>query len=308
MKFGLHNPSWVFGSDPYEMFEEVKRKAQWAESHGFAMFSVMDHFVQMPGIGAMDEPFMESWTTLAALAAVTSKIRLAILVSSVSFRNPALLAKMAANVDVISRGRLTLGMGAGAQEEDYRQYGWEFPRLAVRIRQMEEAIRLIKTMWIERRATFHGEFFHVQEAILEPKPVQRPHPPVVIGGGGEQLTLRAVARVGNACNFSGDIATIKRKYDVLRRHCDAVGRNFDEIERTVQSRLLIARDQPALKAKMERLNITEQVKVIAVTVPQAIDTIGCYREAGGQTLIASIHRNDTETLELLAHEVMPHFT
>ena len=210
MKFGLHNPSWVFGSDPYEMFEEVKRKAQWAESHGFAMFSVMDHFVQMPGIGAMDEPFMESWTTLAALAAVTNRIRLAILVSSVSFRNPALLAKMAANVDVISRGRLTLGMGAGAQEEDYRQYGWEFPRPAVRIRQMEEAIRLIKTMWSERRATFHGQFFHVQDAILEPKPVQRPHPPIVIGGGGEQLTLRAVARVGNACNFSGDMVTIKR--------------------------------------------------------------------------------------------------
>jgi len=113
MKFGLHNPSWVFDSDPDEMFEEVKRKAQWAESHGFAMFSVMDHFVQMPGIGAIDEPFMESWTTLAALAAVTSKIRLAILVSSVSFRNPALLAKMAANIDIISRGRLTLGIGAG---------------------------------------------------------------------------------------------------------------------------------------------------------------------------------------------------
>jgi F420-dependent oxidoreductase-like protein len=306
MKFGLHNPCWVFGSEPSEMFEEVKRRAQWAESHGFAMFSVMDHFVQMPGIGAIDEPFMESWTTLAALAAVTSKIRLATLVSSVAFRNPALLAKMAVNVDIISRGRLTLGIGAGAYEEDYNQYGWEFPRPLVRIRQMEEAIRLIKTMWSERRATFHGKFFHVQDAILEPKPVQRPHPPIIIGGGGEQLTLRVVARVGDACNFSGDPATIKRKYDVLRKHCDAVGRDYNRIERTVQSRLLIARDEPALNAKMRRLNITEQLKVIAVTVSQAVDLVGRFRDVGAQMLISSVHRNDTETLELLAHEVVPH--
>jgi alkanesulfonate monooxygenase SsuD/methylene tetrahydromethanopterin reductase-like flavin-dependent oxidoreductase (luciferase family) len=231
MKFGLHNPCWVFGSDPSEMFEEVKRKAQWAESHGFAMFSVMDHFVQMPGIGEIDEPFMECWTTLSALAAVTRTIRLATIVSSVAFRNPALLAKMAANVDIISQGRLTLGMGAGAQEEDYKQYGWEFPRPAVRIRQLEEAIRLMKTMWCDKRANFHGDYFHVDNAILEPKPVQKPHPPILI------------ARVGDACNFSGDVATIKRKYDVLRRHCDAVGRNYDEIERTVQTRLLIAANE-----------------------------------------------------------------
>ena len=119
--------------------------------------------------------------------------------------------------------------------------------------------------------------------------------------------MRAVARVGNACNFSGDMVTIKRKYDVLRRHCDAVGRSFDEIERTVQSRLLIARDESALKAKMERLNVTEQLKVIAVTVPQAVDVVRRFQEAGVQMLISSVHRNDTETLELFAAEVMPHF-
>ena len=178
MKFGIHNPSWLFGPDPYEMFEAVKRKAQWAEAHGFAWFSVMDHLIQIPGVGAPDEPFMEGWTVLAALAAVTSKIRLATLVSSVAYRNPALLAKMAAGVDVVSRGRLTFGIGAGWYDTEYKQYGWEFPpRPALRIRQMEEAIRLIKMMWQENRATFHGEHFHVEEAILEPKPVQKPHPP-----------------------------------------------------------------------------------------------------------------------------------
>jgi alkanesulfonate monooxygenase SsuD/methylene tetrahydromethanopterin reductase-like flavin-dependent oxidoreductase (luciferase family) len=172
---------------------------------------------------------------------------------------------------------------------------------------MEEAIRLIKTMWCEKRATFHGRYYHVQEAVLEPKPVQKPHPPILIGGGGEQLTLRVVARVGDACNFSGDVATIKRKYGILRRHCEAAGRDFGDIERTVQTRLLIARNEAALKTKMERTGVTEQTKVIAVTVPQALDTVCGYRDAGAKMLVSSVHRNDPETLELLAAEVMPHF-
>src|SRR5216684_3744893 len=163
MKFGIHNSSWLFGSDPYEMFEAVKHKAQWAETHGFAWFSVMDHVIQIPGVGVADEPFMESWTVLSALAAATNRMRLATLVSSVAYRNPAHLAKIAAGVDIISRGRLTLGIGAGWCETEYKQYGWEFPaRPAVRIRQMEEAIRLITAMWQEQRATFHGQYFHIQ--------------------------------------------------------------------------------------------------------------------------------------------------
>ena len=144
MKFGIHNPSWLFGPDPAEIFEAVKAKALWAESHGFTWFSVMDHLIQIANVGAPDEPFMEGWTVLSALAAVTSRIRLATLATSVAFRNPAHLAKIAAGVDLISRGRLTFGFGAGWHEPEYRQYGWEFPpKPAVRIRQMEEAVRLI---------------------------------------------------------------------------------------------------------------------------------------------------------------------
>ena len=160
MKFGIHNPSWLYGPDPAEAFEAVKAKAEWAENHGFVWFSVMDHLIQISGVGVPDEPFMEGWTVLSALAAVTSRIRLATLATSVGYRNPAHLAKIAAGVDLISRGRLTLGMGAGYFETEYRQYGWEFPaRPAVRIRQMEEALRLILAMWTEKRTTFHGRFF-----------------------------------------------------------------------------------------------------------------------------------------------------
>jgi probable F420-dependent oxidoreductase len=153
----------------------------------------MDHLIQIPPVGAPDEPFIEGWTALSALAAVTSRIRLATLASSVAYRNPAHLAKIAAGVDLISRGRLTLGIGAGWFETEYRQYGWEFPeRPAVRIRQLEEAVRLILAMWTERRTTFQGKYFHARDAILEPKPVQKPHPPVILGGAFPWAARRAI--------------------------------------------------------------------------------------------------------------------
>ena len=158
--------------------------------------------IQTPLVGPPDEPLLEGWTVLAALAAVTSRIRLATLCTAAGYRNPAHLAKIAASVDLISRGRLTLGIGAGFFEDEYKQYGWEFPpRPATRIRQMEEAIQLILKLWTEPRTTFRGRYFHVEDAILEPKPVQKPRPPVMIAGGGEQMTLRAVARLADACNL-----------------------------------------------------------------------------------------------------------
>lgn len=308
MKFGIHNPSWLFGSDPHQIFEEVKRKAQWCEEHGFAWFSVMDHLIQIPGVGEPEEPFMEGWTVLAALSAVTSKIRLATLVTSVAYRNPAILAKMAAGIDIMSRGRLTFGFGAGWYYQEYGQYGYVFPeKPATRIRQMEEALKLIKTMWTQERATFHGKYFHVEDALLEPKPVQKPHPPIMIGGGGEQLTLRVLAREGNACNIFGDPAMVKHKFDVLRAHCEKEGRNFDEIERTDLTTFLLARDEGALKAKRERLGVVEPFRGNAVTVSQAVDLVGRYQDAGVQMMISGIFKNDRETLELLASDVMPHF-
>jgi F420-dependent oxidoreductase-like protein len=307
MNFGIHNPSWLFGPDPYELFEGVKRKALWCEAHGFTWFSVMDHLIQIPGVGAPDEPFMEGWTVLAALAAVTSKIRLATLVTSVAYRNPALLAKMAAGIDVMSRGRLTFGFGAGWHQTEYIQYGYTFPpEPAVRIGQMSEALRLIKTMWTQPRATFHGKYFHVEDAILEPKPFQKPHPPIMIGGGGENYTLKVLAREGNACNLFGDPDTVKHKLDVLRRHCEQLGRDFNTIERTSLTSLLLARDEAALHAKRDRMNL-EGTRANMLTVNQAVDVLGRYEQVGVQLFISGIVKNDQETLELLANDVMPHF-
>jgi F420-dependent oxidoreductase-like protein len=308
MKFGIHNPSWMFGQDPYEMFEALKKKAQWAETQGFTWFSVMDHLIQIPGVGAPDEPFMEGWSTLSALAAVTSTIRLATLVTSVAYRNPAHLAKIAAGVDIISRGRLTFGIGAGWNIQEYHQYGWEFPeKPAVRIAQMEEAIQIALKMWREPRASFSGKYFHINDAILEPKPVQKPHPPVMIGGSGEQLTLRAVARWADACNLFGAPTMLKNKLAILQAHCEKIGRDYNTIERTNLSSLLIARDEPALKAAKARLGLPEPFRGFALTLPQAIDLVGAYQQAGLQMFIFSSYKNDFETLELFAAEVLPKF-
>ena len=306
MKFGIHNPSWIFGPDPADAFEGLKTKAQWAENHGFTWFSVMDHLIQIPPVGAADEPFIEGWTALSALAAVTSRIRLATLASSVAYRNPAHLAKIAAGVDLISRGRLTLGIGAGWFDAEYRQYGWEFPeRPAVRIRQLEEAVRLIIAMWTEKRTTFHGKYFHAEDAILEPKPVRRP--PIMIAGGGEQLTLRVVARLADACNVGGSPADVRRKFEILRGHCEAVERPYEAIERTNVIGFLLARDEAALAAKRARLGAREPFRGFAGTVSQVTDLIGQYQDAGVQLLISSAFGNDMETLELLASDVIPRF-
>jgi len=308
MKFGIHNPSWLFGNDPYEAFEGLKRKALAAEDQGFSWFSVMDHLIQIQNVGLPDEPFMEGWTVLSALAAVTSKLRLATLVSSVAYRNPALMAKMAATVDVISRGRVTFGIGGGWNVMEYKQYGWEFPEQpAVRIRQMEEAVRLILAMWTEERTTFHGKYFHVEDAILEPKPVQKPRPPVMIAGGGEQLTLRAVARLADACNVGGDPEAVRHKLTVLRGHCDAAQRDCATIETTHNNSWLLGRDEAAVAAKRERLAERGPLRGFVGTVTKAIDLIGQYQDAGVHLLINSDYRNDFETHELFTSDVMPHF-
>jgi alkanesulfonate monooxygenase SsuD/methylene tetrahydromethanopterin reductase-like flavin-dependent oxidoreductase (luciferase family) len=257
---------------------------------------------------------LEGWTVLAALAAITSRIRLATLCTAVGYRNPAHLAKIAATVDLISRGRLTLGIGAGFFEEEYKEYGWEFPpRPATRIRQMEEAVRLILMLWTGPRTTFHGQYFRVEDAILEPKPVQKPRPPVLIAGEGEQMTLRAVARLADACNLVGgdtgkiEIADVNHKFDVLRRHCDVAGRDYDTIQKTLIQPWLLARDGAAAVAKRNRLATRGPLRGFVGTASEAVDLIGQYQDAGVDLLIEADRRNDAESRELFASDVMPHF-
>ena len=169
----------------------------------------------------------------------------------------------------------------------------------------EEAVRLIQAMWSEKRTTFHGKYFHAENAILEPKPARRP--PIMIAGGGEQLTLRVVARLADACNVFGDPAEVKRKFDILRQHCDTEGGRYDAIEKTNILSLLLARDDAALAAKRVRLGASDPFRGFAGTVAQVADLIGRYADSGVQLCISSAFKNDAETLELLASDVIPHF-
>jgi alkanesulfonate monooxygenase SsuD/methylene tetrahydromethanopterin reductase-like flavin-dependent oxidoreductase (luciferase family) len=172
---------------------------------------------------------------------------------------------------------------------------------------MEEAVRLILAMWTEKRTTFHGRYFHAEDAILEPKPVQKPRPPVMIAGGGEQLTLRAVARLADACNIGGDPDMVRHKLSVLRAHCDGAQRDYATIETTHNNSWLLARTEAAVTAKRERLAARGPLRGFVGTVSEAIDLIGQYQDADVQLLINSDYRNDIETHELMAAEIMPHF-
>jgi len=171
---------------------------------------------------------------------------------------------------------------------------------------MEEAVRLILMMWTEPRTTFHGRYFHVEDGILEPKPVQKPRPPVMIAGDGEQMTLRAVAHLADACNLQGDVAEVGHKLAVLRRHCEAAGRDYETIEKTHLQPWRLARDNAAVGAKREWLAARGPLRGFLGTVSEAIDRIGQYQDAGVDLLIIG-DRNDAETRELFVSDVMPHF-
>jgi alkanesulfonate monooxygenase SsuD/methylene tetrahydromethanopterin reductase-like flavin-dependent oxidoreductase (luciferase family) len=150
------------------------------------------------------------------------------------YRPPSLLAKMASCVDVMSRGRLILGIGAGWYEHEYQAYGYEYPETPERLRMLREALQVIKAMWTQERAQFAGSYYNLRAAINEPKPVQKPHPPIWIGGAGEKVTLKLVAQYGDACNFNADVETVRHKLNVLREHCESVGRDYDSVLKTIE--------------------------------------------------------------------------
>jgi F420-dependent oxidoreductase-like protein len=216
--------------DPQEKFRVMVRSAREAERTGYDSLWVFDHFHTAPRMEL--ETTFEAWSTMAALARETSRIRLGQMVTCNGYRPPALLAKMSSCIDVMSGGRLIVGIGAGWYQAEFEAYGYEFPDTPVRLRMLGEAVQVLKAMWTEDRASFQGSFYTLREAINEPKPVQRPHPPLWIGGGGEKVTLRLVARFADGCNIGGEPEVLSHKLDVLRRHCEREGRDYDDILKT----------------------------------------------------------------------------
>jgi alkanesulfonate monooxygenase SsuD/methylene tetrahydromethanopterin reductase-like flavin-dependent oxidoreductase (luciferase family) len=231
----------------------------------------------------------------------------------IPYRNPALLAKIAASVDAISGGRLDVGIGAGWSAGEFKGYGYEFPPNKTRLDMLEEAAELMKTMWTTDVAHFAGEHYRLEGAITHPKPIQKPHPPLWIAGGGEKRTLRIVARFGDYANFSGDIENFRRKSEVLAGHCEEEGRKFEEIGRSVHQMTVIGRDDADLARKLEvagrRRNCTGAEfaeEHFAATVGEAVEMLGEYQDAGCSDMILYFYDMGAyDSLELFATEVMP---
>jgi F420-dependent oxidoreductase-like protein len=220
--------------DPVEAYETMTRVAQEAEALGFASVWLAEHFHSTTSPQPTKKMLFECWTATAALARDTTRIRIGQMVTCNGFRHPALLAKMASTVDVLSHGRLDLGIGAGWYEPEFLAYGYPFPKASVRLRQLREALQIIKAMWTEEEAYFEGKYYVLRGAINQPKGVQQPHIPILVGGKGEQVTLKLVARYADACNFTHPgPEEMQQKFALIQRYCEEIGRDVRGIRRTI---------------------------------------------------------------------------
>jgi len=232
VKFGVFVPQgWHMDlaliKDPIEQYEAMTRAARAADAGPWDSVWLYDHFHTVPRPEL--ETTFECWTVTATLARDTKRVRIGQMVSCNGYRNPALYAKIASTVDVASHGRLNAGLGAGWYEHEWRAYGYGFPEMKERMARFAEACQIIHRMWTEDYPSFNGRYYSIDRPINEPKGVQKPHPPFWIGGSGERVTLRLVAQYGDACNFPADPELIRHKLEVLRQHCEAVGRPYDDI-------------------------------------------------------------------------------
>lgn len=232
MNLDLHVPRFDWAGSPAGIGPGVADLAKRAEAIGVRTLSFMDHYFQMDWMAPAEDPMLEGYTALGFVAGCTDTIRLRLLVSGVTYRHPGLLAKCVTTLDVLSGGRAELGIGAAWYEREHLGLGVPFPPTAERFERLEEALRICLQMWSDDNGPFIGRHYRLAETLCRPEPLSRPRPRILIGGGGERKTLRLVAQYADACNFFGGPEEIAHKLDVLRRHCDDVGRDPAEIEVT----------------------------------------------------------------------------
>jgi len=235
MKIGLQIPSFTWPGGPANIAPKLAEIAKTAEEAGFYSVWVMDHFFQLePMLGKAEEPMLEGYSTLTYLAALTERVKLGTLVTGVIYREPGLLVKLATNLDVLSGGRAYLGIGAAWYDREARGLGFDFPPMKDRFELLEEALQITHLMWSDKVDAYNGNRYQLEESLCSPMPLTKPHPPIMIGGVGEQKTLRFVAQYGDACNLFARAGAdvLRHKLDVLRGHCEAVGRPYGDIEKT----------------------------------------------------------------------------
>ena len=286
-------------------YGELAALCQKFEVMGFDSAWLMDHFTWGP-----DDAVFECWTTLSALSRETSKIHLGPFFLCNGYRNPALVAKMAATLDVISGGRLELGMGAGWKEDEYRAYGYAFDPPKVRIEKLDEAASIVKMMWTGRPVTFRGKYYHVSEAVCRPKPIRPNGPNLWIGGGGERFTLRVAAKHADACNFSGLSTSLKefqRKLSIFERHCRSVGRRSGEIVKSVTLEIVLGKDDDEARRRERQAPNSRSSQTRFVGTPsRCIALLQEFMDSGATYFM--IHAEDLlSSLDLFEEEVLPSF-
>jgi F420-dependent oxidoreductase-like protein len=292
--FGLHLPDYTFPDTPTErLFDRVVEQARAAEAAGFSLVTVMDHLYQIKGVGPVTEPMLEGWSTLAALARETTSVRLGTLVTGVTYRNPALLAKIATTLDVISGGRALLGLGAAWNDEEHLGYGFDFPPVGERMDRLDEALTIIRAMFHEDRPTFTGRYFRIHEALDVPRPIQPGGPRILVGGGGEKRTLKIAATHADMTHwFPLGLDALRHKNEVLEGYCEAIGRDPGTIERTMAAPVVVSGSDAETRAMLERVPPERRNFVTAGTPEQMAEALRPYLDEGftGFTFNNSIYR------------------
>ncbi len=285
MKIGLQIPDFTTPGGPARLGADLATVAAVADDAGFSYLAVMDHFFQIGAIGAAEQEMLEAYTTLGYLAGHTSRARLLTLVTGVTYRHPGILAKIITTLDVLSGGRGMLGIGAAWNDEESRGLGIPFPPVAERFERLEETLQICLQMFRGDETPYQGRHYQLERPLNSPRPLSQPHPPILIGGGGERKTLRLVARYAQACNlFPGpDLA---RKLDVLRGHCEAEGRDYDEIEKTCYFLYDVGRNGEKAQEVVDQLG--------------GLAGLGFQAAIGGVTNVW-----DVTPLEVIGSEVIP---
>jgi len=232
MRIGLQVPNFTFPGGPVQIPGKLAEIARAADSAGFYSLWVMDHFFQISTMGPPEAEMLECYTTLGLLAAHTTRVKLGALVAGVVYRYPGILVKSATTLDVLSGGRAYFGIGAAWNEQEAKGLGVPFPSRAVRFELLEEALQITKQMWSADNGIYRGKHNYLEQTLCSPQPLSRPHPPILVAGGGEKKTLRLVAQYADACNLYGPVETVSAKLAILRQHCDALGRDYASIEKT----------------------------------------------------------------------------
>ena len=296
--FGLQLPNFSFGVEDDQLFDAVVDRAVSAEESGFRSLWVMDHFYQLPALGGADQPMLEAYTLLGALAARTSTAQLGTLVTGVTYRNPAMLAKMVTTLDVVSKGRAILGIGAAWHDEEHAGLGFDFPPVKERMDRLEEALQVCRAMFRSDATSFAGTHYQTREVRNLPRPIQAGGPKIMVGGGGERRTLKLVAQYADACNITGDPKAIRHKIDVLHRHCEAVGRDPADIAITRLATLMItasAQQTGEIESYLGRAAGADAVAGSNVGQDhEIVDQIGQLVEAGVDELIFNMPMADPD--------------